>query len=124
SGSSPVEIATPTAFQFLSPDRGTPFHMRRVSYQLVNGTLQRSTTVSTDTDGVPWVWPATAAPYIPALPSPPSPAHFPYFDGDGDPTTDPTVVRSIRVSVTLTPMRVAKGGTLTYTSLVTIRALQ
>ena len=57
---SPVEGVSGTSLTFDSPDRATAFHLRRIAYQLVNGELQRSTTVSTDTDGSPWVWPGTA----------------------------------------------------------------
>jgi prepilin-type N-terminal cleavage/methylation domain-containing protein len=121
-GTSPVEIATPTSFQFLSPDRGTPFHMRRISYQLVNGSLLRSTTSSTDTDGWPWAWPATAAQSYEELDSITSGSPFTYYDLDGDPTTDPSSVRSVRVSVTVSPKR-AQAGSLTYAALASIRAL-
>ena len=52
-------IASMAAAQitFYSPDRATPYHLRKISYRMTGTTLQRSVTTSTDTDGFPWVFP-------------------------------------------------------------------
>ena len=50
----PIETATSTSLQFLSPDRAVPFHNRRISYRLISGRIDRALTTSTDTDGPPW----------------------------------------------------------------------
>jgi prepilin-type N-terminal cleavage/methylation domain-containing protein len=122
-GTSPVEALTSTSVTFLSPDRLTPFHLRRISYRLVNGQLERSVLTSTDSDGWPWVWPATPAMYYPEVGSITSPALFTFYDADGIVTTDPTAVRSARISVTVSP-RQSQGGSASYSALITIRTLQ
>jgi prepilin-type N-terminal cleavage/methylation domain-containing protein len=121
-GTSPVESLGSTSLTFDSPDRLTPFHLRRISYQLVNGELQRSVATSTDTDGWPWVWPATPATYYPEIGSVTSTSIFTFYAGDGTVTTDPAEVRSARVSITVAP-RQQQGGSASYSTLVTIRAL-
>lgn len=122
-GTSPIESLGGTTLTFVSPDRGTPFHLRRIAYRLVGGRLERSQTFSTDTDGWPWVWPATPGPWIQELGSITNTAAFTYYDANGATTTDPTAVRSIRVSVTVSP-RQAQGGQTSYSALVSIRTLQ
>jgi prepilin-type N-terminal cleavage/methylation domain-containing protein len=122
-GTSPVESLSPTTLQFLSPDTGTPFHLRRISYQFANGRLDRSMTYSTDTDGWPWVWPGTPGTYIQQLDSITNAAVFTYYDDSGALTTDPAAVRSVRVSVTVAPKQ-TQGGAAIYSALVSIRTLQ
>jgi type II secretory pathway pseudopilin PulG len=53
-GSYPIEAATGTTLQFLSPDRAMPFHNRRIAYRLAGGRIDRALTTSSDTDGPPW----------------------------------------------------------------------
>jgi hypothetical protein len=122
-GTSPVESLSSTTLQFVSPDTGTPFHLRRIAYRLVSGQLDRSQTYSTDTDGWPWVWPATPGPYYQQLDSITNAAVFTYYDNSGAQTTDPAAVRSVRVSMTVAPKQ-AQGGSAAYSALVSIRALQ
>jgi prepilin-type N-terminal cleavage/methylation domain-containing protein len=120
---SPVEAASATALTFDSPDRGTPFHLRRIAYQIVNGQLQRSTTVSTDTDGAPWVWPATPGPWITEVGSITNPSPFTFYDTNGAVTTSAAAVRSLRITMNVAPKQ-AQGGNSTYSALVAIRTLQ
>lgn len=122
-GTSPVESLSSTGLTFLSPDRLTPFHLRRISYRLVNGELQRSVTTSTDADGWPWVWPAAPATFYPEIGSVTSTTLFTFYDATGAVTIDPTAVRSARVSVIVAP-RQAQGGSAQYSALVSIRTLQ
>ncbi len=122
-GTSPVESLGGTGLTFLSPDRLTPFHLRRISYRLVSGRLERSVATSTDTDGWPWVWPATAAAFYPEVGSITSAGLFTFYDANGAVTTDPTAVRSVRVTVNVAP-RQAQGGSAQYSALVSIRTLQ
>ena len=122
-GTSPVESLSSTSVTFLSPDRLTPFHLRRISYQLVNGQLQRSVVTSTDTDGWPWAWPAAPATYYPEVGSVTSTSLFTFYDSGGAVTTNPVDVRSARVSVTVAPNQ-TQGGSASYSALVSIRALQ
>jgi prepilin-type N-terminal cleavage/methylation domain-containing protein len=119
----PVESVSSTAFTFDSPDRATPFHLRRIAYQLVNGQLERSTTTSTDTDGYPWVWPAVSGPWITELTSITNTSPFTFYDSSGAPTTTVSAVHSMRITLTVGP-RQTQGGTNTYSTLVTIRTTQ
>jgi prepilin-type N-terminal cleavage/methylation domain-containing protein len=122
-GTSPVESVSSTTVTFDSPDRMTPFHLRRISYRLTGGRLERSSTTSTDSDGWPWVWPAATAAWVPEIGSVTNAAAFTFYDATGAVTTDPTVVRSARVSITVGP-RQAQGGSAAYNALVGIRTLQ
>jgi prepilin-type N-terminal cleavage/methylation domain-containing protein len=122
-GTSPVESLSGTTVTFYSPDRMTPFHLRKISYQLVGGSLQRSVTTSTDSDGWPWVWPATPGPWIPQVDSVTNVAPFTFLDATGADTTDPDFVRSLRVNLVIAP-RLKQGGSSSYTALVSIRTLQ
>jgi prepilin-type N-terminal cleavage/methylation domain-containing protein len=120
---SPVESVSSTAFTFDSPDRATPFHLRRIAYRVVNGQLERSTTISTDTDGYPWVWPGTSGAWIPELTSIKNASPFTFYDSSGAATTTVGAVHSMRITLSVSP-RQTQGGTNTYSTLVTIRALQ
>lgn len=122
-GTSPVESLGATSLTFLSPDRLTPFHLRRISYRLSNGQLERSLATSIDTDGWPWTWPATPATFYPEVGSVTSTSIFTFYDANGSVTTDPTAVRSARIAITVTP-RLQQGGSASYATLVTIRTLQ
>jgi hypothetical protein len=112
-----------TALTFDSPDRGTPFHLRRIAYRVVNGQLERSTTVSTDTDGYPWVWPVTPGAWIPELTSITNASPFTFYDASGVATTTVSAVHSMRITLSVAPKQ-TQGGTNTYSTLVTIRTLQ
>jgi prepilin-type N-terminal cleavage/methylation domain-containing protein len=120
---SPVESVSSTAFTFDSPDRRTPFHLRRIAYRVVNGQLERSTTISTDTDGYPWVWPVTPGAWIPELTSITNASPFAFYDASGVATTTMSAVHSMRITLSVAP-RQTQGGTNTYSTLVTIRTLQ
>jgi prepilin-type N-terminal cleavage/methylation domain-containing protein len=122
-GTSPVESVSPTSLTFVTPDRLTPFHLRRISYRLLNGQLERSVATSTDTDGWPWVWPVAPATYVSQIASVTSPDLFTFYDADGVVTTDPDAVRSARISLTVSP-RMQQGGSASFSALVSIRTLQ
>jgi prepilin-type N-terminal cleavage/methylation domain-containing protein len=123
STSSPVVSVSGTTLTFDSPDRSTPFHIRRISYQLVNGELDRSSTLSTDSDGYPWVFPATPGPWIPEVTSITNAAPFTYYDSTGTATTAAASVHALRITLTVAPKQ-QQGGANTYSSLVSIRTLQ
>ena len=122
-GTSPVEAATPTTLTFDSPDRATPYHLRRISYRLTGGTFQRSTLVSTSTGTWPWTFPAAPAPWTTELDSITNTDAFTYYDANGAVTTVPSAIRSVRVSFTVAPHQ-AQGGSSSYNALITIRTLQ
>jgi prepilin-type N-terminal cleavage/methylation domain-containing protein len=120
---SPVESISSSSLTFLSPDRLTPFHMRRISYRLLNGELQRSIATSTDTDGWPWVFPVAPATFYPQVGSVTGTSIFTFYDASGVVTTNPATVRSARVSVTVAPNQ-SQGGMVSFSALVSIRTLQ
>jgi prepilin-type N-terminal cleavage/methylation domain-containing protein len=122
-GTSPVEALSDTTLTFDTPDRMTPFHLRRISYRLANGRLDRSITTSTDTDGWPWAWPLGAPLWTTEVGSVTNASVFTFYDATGAVTTDPTAVRSARISLTVAP-RQTQGGSASFTALVSIRALQ
>jgi prepilin-type N-terminal cleavage/methylation domain-containing protein len=120
---SPVGTATATALTFDSPDRSTPFHLRRISYRLSAGRLERSIVTSTSTGSWPWTFPVTPAAWIPQVTSIQNAAVFTYYDDMGAVTTDPNAVHSVRVTLAVQPKQ-AQAASTTYTDLVTIRTLQ
>jgi prepilin-type N-terminal cleavage/methylation domain-containing protein len=122
-GTSPVEALSGTGLTFDSPDRMTPFHLRRISYRLANGRLERSISTSTDSDGWPWVWPVAAPVWTAEIGSVTNATAFTFYDAGGVVTTDPAAVRSARISVTVAPQQ-TQGGSASYTTLATIRTLQ
>ncbi len=119
----PVVSVGPTTLTFDAPDRATPFHLRRISYRLVNGNLERSTSTSTDTDGWPWVFPVAPAPWTRELTSIKNGGVFTFYDQNGAATTNPSAVHSVRVTLTVAP-KLNQAGASTYSALVTIRTLQ
>ncbi len=73
-----------TTVTFYSPDRATPYHLRKISYRLNGTTLERAVTVSSDTDGYPWTFGATGA-WVPVLKDVRSNPVFTYQEQDGEP---------------------------------------
>lgn len=108
----PIETATSTTLQFLSPDRGLPFHNRRIAYRFANGQIDRAITTSTDTDGPPWTgfaWttfatvPAGAwAKQVGSVQTTATPV-FTYYDKNGTKLTGAITPSSVyRVEITVT----------------------
>lgn len=118
-----VESISDTTLTFDAPDRSTPFHLRRISYRLLNGELDRSTTTSTNAGSAPWAWPATSGPWTPQMSSITNATPFTFYDSGGSPTTDPALVSSMRVTLTVAPKQ-TQGGASTYGALIAIRTLQ
>ena len=95
---SPIETMTGTQLTFLSPDRGTPLHDRRIAYRLSSGTLERASATSTNTNGPPWTIPALGS-YQPAVASVRNATVFTYFDVTGATTATASNVASVTVTV-------------------------
>jgi prepilin-type N-terminal cleavage/methylation domain-containing protein len=115
----PIESLSATQITFLSPDRKTPMHLRRVSYRLSGGTLQRRQAISSDTDGAPWV--------IPTLPSWGTRVQrvvnstvFTYYDEDGVVTNVPANVATVGITVTVATAT-SSTRQFTYQSSVSLR---
>lgn len=115
----PIEIMTGTSIQFLSPDRTTPFHLRRIAYQVSGNVLQRRTALSTDTDGVPWDIPPLGG-WAPAAKLVTNTTVFAYKDAAGNTTTDPASVRTVYVTMIVSPVG-SRDKRFTYTTSITVR---
>ena len=118
--SPPIEAMSPTSITFDSPDRSTPFHLRRISYQLVNGTLQRAYATSTNVGAPPWAFP-TQGGWSDELTNVTSTTVFGFYDADGAVTNDPAQVRSVSVDLTVTTIN---HRPFTYSGTVVLRNMQ
>jgi prepilin-type N-terminal cleavage/methylation domain-containing protein len=97
---SPIESIGPTQITFLTPDRATPFHMRRLSYRLTGGQFERAMATSSDTDGYPWSIPALGS-YRKLVGSVANATAFTYKDAAGLTTAVPANVRTVHVTLTV-----------------------
>jgi prepilin-type N-terminal cleavage/methylation domain-containing protein len=113
-----IETMSPSQITFYSPDRSTPFHLRKIAYRLSGTDLQRSVTTSTDFDGFPWVFGTTGS-YITQLQYVRNSVVFAYRDGNGNATTVPAAVSA--VDLTLTVDRDTTSGPAAYASTVTVQ---
>lgn len=97
---SPIESISATQITFLSPDRAVPFHMRRMSYRLSGGQLQRAMATSSDTDGAPWTIPALGG-YKKLVGSVANGTVFTYEKADGTTATLAADVKTVHVRLTV-----------------------
>jgi prepilin-type N-terminal cleavage/methylation domain-containing protein len=116
---SPIESVSGTQFTFLTPDRAQPFHLRRVSYRLNAGSLERAFATSTDTDGYPWSIP-TLSSYKPMVGSIVNTSPFVYKTATGTTTTTASQVKTIEVTITVAT-KASPGRQYTYTNSFTVR---
>jgi prepilin-type N-terminal cleavage/methylation domain-containing protein len=114
-----IEAAGPTALTFSSPDRGTPLRLRKLSYRLSNGTLERAAATSTNAGTPPWTFPALEA-WIPQVGSVANTVLFSYATSAGAPTTDPALVKSVTITVSVATKE-ARTRQFTYRTSVTLR---
>ncbi len=115
-----LSTATGTQLTFLSPDRAAQMHLRRISFQVTGGKLQRAIATSTNT-ATPWSIPAlgtwsTLARSIVTTGIP----VFTYFDANGASTSVAANVRTVRIRVTVATAA-NQARTFTYDTRVTLR---
>ena len=117
-------IATMTANQitFYSPDKATPFHLRKISYRVTGTRLERSVTISSDTDGYPWAF-GTAGAYVLVLDGVRNATLFTYRDSDGDVTAVPNEVAIVDLSLTVDADTARPPGPLSYGTSVDLRGV-
>lgn len=115
-----IESVSATAITFYSPDRATPYHLRKISYQLVGVDLQRSETTSTDTDGVPWVF-GTSQPYVTVLTDVRNTTLFTYRDRAGAVTAEPSSVATVQFDLTIDHATARLPGALSYSTTAEVR---
>lgn len=96
-----ISTATGTQITFLSPDRAQPMHLRRISYRVTGGELQRALATSTNT-AAPWSIPSlgawsrrTGSVVTTGIPV------FSYLDASGASTSVAANVRTVRIRVVL-----------------------
>jgi prepilin-type N-terminal cleavage/methylation domain-containing protein len=111
---------TGNTITFYSPDRQTPFHLRKISYQLTGGNLQRQFALSTDTDGYPWTFGATGA-WVNQVNNVTNSTVFTYYDSSGNVTSTASAIDNVGITVTVSP-RGSQGRTYTYTTTVQLRS--
>lgn len=119
-GVSPIEAVSSTGLTFLSPDRAEPFHLRRISYRLSGGAIERATATSTDTDGAPWSIPALGS-WVKQVESVTNAAPFSYFDANGAATTNPAEVATVTIDLVVATNS-SPTRTLRYSTSVTVRS--
>jgi prepilin-type N-terminal cleavage/methylation domain-containing protein len=115
-----ISTATGTQLTFLSPDRQPLMHLRRISYQVTGGQLQRAIATSTNTTD-PWAIPAlsawsTVARSIATTSIP----VFTYFDVNGASTSVPANINTVRIRVTVATAT-TPGRQFTYDTRVALR---
>jgi prepilin-type N-terminal cleavage/methylation domain-containing protein len=140
-GTTPFLSGTATSITFESPDRmptvttgsaQTSFHLRKITYTLSSGTLQRQFMTSTNTfpTAPPWTWPAQNGALIPVVGSITNTDVFSFYTAAGAqaspatplgfPVTDFSGVRAVGIKLTL-----STGGSqpkvFTFTQLVALR---
>jgi prepilin-type N-terminal cleavage/methylation domain-containing protein len=115
-----VESIGPTQITFYSPDRATPFHVRKISYRMSGTTLQRSVTTSTNTNGFPWTF-GTIAPYAPVLHDVRSTTIFTFRDADGLVTTAAANVALVQLDLTVDRNLARPPGALSFSTTVELR---
>jgi prepilin-type N-terminal cleavage/methylation domain-containing protein len=126
----PIETASSTTLQFLSPDRAVPFHNRRIAYRLASGQIDRALTTSTDTDGPPWAgfaWTTfgsiPAGSWVKQVGSVTNAAVFTYYDVNGNlltGTITPSSVYRIKITVTVAT-KIASSRQFTYSTSTSLR---
>jgi type II secretory pathway component PulJ len=114
----PIEVVNGTTVRFLSPNRQVPFRLRRITYRLNAGVLERQQAISTDTDGAPWNIGA-AGPWARLVAGVTTASPFTFQDVNGATTTNPLNVRTVRVQLAV---RTKGGRTSTYGTTVTVRS--
>jgi hypothetical protein len=115
---------TSTSLTFYSPDRMSPFHLRKISYRLSGQQFQRSSLVSSQTfvDPPPnWTFPGTAG-WVTLLPLVTNSDIFTYYDASGAVYTGTDPAQVLRVDIKLTA---STGGQqpriTTYTASAVLR---
>ncbi len=120
-------VMSPTSITFYSPDvtysgaSPATFHLRKISYQLTGGKLQRSTALATNTNGPPWTIPALGS-WVTQLGGIVNTDVFTYYDGSNPPvpTTNPAAVRTAVIKVTVAAVP-GGGKQSTYSDSATLR---
>jgi Tfp pilus assembly protein PilW len=115
----PVEAIGGTTITFLSPDREQPFHLRRISYRLQSGVLQRAQAKSSDTDGYPWSIPSLGG-WHSQVGSVVNSTVFTFYDSTGAVTATASAVETVAITVTVAT-KTSPNRKYTYKTSVSLR---
>ena len=115
----PIEAVSANTLTFLSPDRQQPFHLRRISYRLQSGVLQRAQAKSTDTDGYPWSIGALGG-WHSQVGSVVGTSIFTFYNSAGAVTTTPSAVSTVAIAVTVAT-KTSPNRKYTYRTSVSLR---
>ena len=115
-----ISSATATQLTFTSPDRAPTMHLRRISYQVTGGQLQRKIDTSTNTTA-PWTIPALGAwgTVARGVGSSATPV-FTYFDANGASTAVAANILTVRIRLPIATVQ-APNRQVVYDTRVTLR---
>jgi prepilin-type N-terminal cleavage/methylation domain-containing protein len=122
-GTPGIEKMLGNEIQFVSPDRATPFHLRRISYRLQNTKIQRASTISGNTGAPPWSWPTPLSSYQDQVGSVANTTVFRYYDAAGVAATQLSDIASVTITVTVANPT-APSRQFTYATSVAMRVEQ
>ena len=116
-----ISTATSTQLTFTAPNRSATMHLRRISYRVNAGQLQKSFAIST-ASAPPWSIPALGSwsTLVSGIATTATPV-FSYFDGFGAPTAVAANIRSVRIVIT-TATAMEPTRQFTYDTRVALRA--
>jgi len=114
-----VEVTTATQITFLSPDRQLPLRVRRISYRLNAGVLERAEAISSNTNGPPWTIPALG-PWVAQVKNVTNASPFAYLDVNNVATTTASAARTVTMTFTVAT-QTSPGRTYTYGTSSTVR---
>lgn len=115
-----ISTATGTQLTFLSPNRSQPMRLRRISYRISGGQLQRAFATSSNT-AAPWTIPSLGAwsRRNGSVVTTSTPV-FTYFDASGAPTSVAANVRTVRIRVVVATAT-SSSRQFVYDTRVTLR---
>jgi type II secretory pathway component PulJ len=119
-GTPPIVALDSTQVVFYSPDRGTPFRLRRVSYRIAGTRLERAIALSTNTGAPPWTF-GPAGSWAPRVEQLQAGSTIDAVDAAGAPTTNPAAARTVTVTLVV-KAGTGQGTTSRYQASATVRA--
>ena len=122
-GNPGIEKMLPAEIQFLSPDRATPFHLRRINYKLQSGKIRRASSVSTNTGSAPWTFPASLSAFQDQFGSVVNTTVFRYYDAAGVAATQTSDIASVSITITVANPA-SPSRQFTYATSVAMRVAQ
>jgi prepilin-type N-terminal cleavage/methylation domain-containing protein len=116
-----VTSISPTAITFHSPDKSTPFRLRRITYQITGTALTRSEAWSTNAGTPPWTFGPATAP-VAVIENVRAGSSFTGKTRSGTPTSLAADVRVVNVTVVVNGVTARPGAAQTFTQTVELRA--